>query len=284
MNHPIPDHNPMRGQFTAVGERPPQHFALNVSAGVATVTLNRPERKNPLTFESYAELRDWFLSLQRATDVKAVVLTGAGGNFCSGGDVHEIIGPLTKMTMPELLAFTRMTGALVSAMRACPQPIVAALDGVCAGAGAMMALASDLRLGTPSATVAFLFTRVGLAGADMGACALLPRMIGQGRASELLFTGRAMTAAEGHAWGFFNALHESEALLPAADKLAGQLAQGPTFAHGMTKTMLHQEWAMTLDQAIEAEAQAQAICMQTQDFRRAYEAFAAKQRPQFQGD
>ena len=284
MNHPIPDHNPMRGQFTAVGERPPQHFALNVSAGVATVTLNRPERKNPLTFESYAELRDWFLSLQRATDVKAVVLTGAGGNFCSGGDVHEIIGPLTKMTMPELLAFTRMTGALVSAMRACPQPIVAALDGVCAGAGAMMALASDLRLGTPSATVAFLFTRVGLAGADMGACALLPRMIGQGRASELLFTGRAMTAAEGHAWGFFNALHESEALLPAADKLAGQLAQGPTFAHAMTKTMLHQEWAMTLDQAIEAEAQAQAICMQTQDFRRAYEAFAAKQRPQFQGD
>ncbi|MDP1687881.1 enoyl-CoA hydratase family protein, partial [Hydrogenophaga sp.] len=212
------------------------------------------------------------------------VLTGAGDNFCSGGDVHEIIGPLTKMTMPELLAFTRMTGALVSAMRACPQPIVAALDGVCAGAGAMMALASDLRLGTPQATVAFLFTRVGLAGADMGACALLPRMIGQGRASELLFTGRAMTAAEGHAWGFFNALHESAELLPAAHKLAGQLAQGPTFAHGMTKTMLHQEWAMTLDQAIEAEAQAQAICMQTQDFKRAYEAFAVKQRPQFQGD
>jgi enoyl-CoA hydratase/carnithine racemase len=213
-----------------------------------------------------------------------VVLTGAGNNFCSGGDVHEIIGPLTKMTMPELLAFTRMTGALVSAMRACPQPIVAALDGVCAGAGAMMALASDLRLGTPSATVAFLFTRVGLAGADMGACALLPRMIGQGRASELLLTGRAMTAPEGQAWGFFNALHASEALLPAAHKLAAQLAQGPTFAHGMTKTMLHQEWAMTLDQAIEAEAQAQAICMQTQDFKRAYEAFAAKQRPQFQGD
>jgi enoyl-CoA hydratase/carnithine racemase len=280
MKHPIPDHNPMHGQYSALGDHTPQHFALSVAAGVATVTLNRPERKNPLTFDSYAELRDWFVGLQRATDIKAVVVTGAGGNFCSGGDVHEIIGPLTKMTMPELLAFTRMTGALVSAMRA----IVAALDGVCAGAGAMMALASDLRLGTPSAAVAFLFTRVGLAGADMGACALLPRMIGQGRASELLFTGRAMTAAEGHAWGFFNALHDSEALLPAAHKLAAQLAQGPTFAHGMTKTMLHQEWAMTLDQAIEAEAQAQAICMQTQDFRRAYEAFATKQRPQFEGD
>jgi len=284
MKHPIPDNNPMRGQYTAMADARPSHFALSVKDGVATVTLNRPERKNPLTFESYAELRDWFLALQKSTDIKAVVLTGAGDNFCSGGDVHEIIGPLTKMTMPELLAFTRMTGALVSAMRACPQPIVAALDGVCAGAGAMMALASDLRLGTPQATVAFLFTRVGLAGADMGACALLPRMIGQGRASELLFTGRAMTATEGHAWGFFNALHDNAALLPAAHKLAAQLAQGPTFAHGMTKTMLHQEWAMTLDQAIEAEAQAQAICMQTQDFKRAYEAFAAKQRPQFQGD
>ncbi|MDP2096077.1 MAG: enoyl-CoA hydratase family protein [Hydrogenophaga sp.] len=284
MKHPIPDHNPMRGQYRALADTAPRHFALSVQDGVATVTLNRPERKNPLTFDSYAELRDWFLALQRATDIKAVVLTGAGNNFCSGGDVHEIIGPLTQMTMPELLAFTRMTGALVSAMRACPQPIVAALDGVCAGAGAMMALASDLRLCTPSATVAFLFTRVGLAGADMGACALLPRMIGQGRASELLLTGRAMTAPEGQAWGFFNALHDSEALLPAAHKLAAQLAQGPTFAHGMTKTMLHQEWAMTLDQAIEAEAQAQAICMQTQDFKRAYEAFAAKQRPQFQGD
>ncbi|MDZ4102317.1 MAG: enoyl-CoA hydratase family protein [Hydrogenophaga sp.] len=284
MKHPIPDNNPMRGQYTAMADARPSHFALSVKDGVATVTLNRPERKNPLTFESYAELRDWFLALQKSTDIKAVVLTGAGDNFCSGGDVHEIIGPLTKMTMPELLAFTRMTGALVSAMRACPQPIVAALDGVCAGAGAMMALASDLRLGTPQATVAFLFTRVGLAGADMGACALLPRMIGQGRASELLFTGRAMTATEGHAWGFFNALHDNAALLPAAHKLAAQLAQGPTFAHGMTKTMLHQEWAMTLDQAIEAEAQAQAICMQTQDFKRAYEAFVAKQRPQFQGD
>ncbi len=285
MKHPIPDHNPMRGQYGPKATPAPTHFALRVGDdGVATVTLNRPERKNPLTFDSYAELRDWFLGLQKATDVRAVVLTGAGDNFCSGGDVHEIIGPLTKMSMPELLACTRMTGALVSAMRACPQPIVAAIDGVCAGAGAMMALASDLRLGTPLTNTAFLFTRVGLAGADMGACALLPRMIGQGRASELLFTGRAMSATEGHAWGFFNALHDSAALLPAAHKLAAQLAQGPTFAHGMTKTMLHQEWAMTLDQAIEAEAQAQAICMQTQDFRRAYEAFAAKQRPVFEGD
>jgi enoyl-CoA hydratase/carnithine racemase len=285
MKHPIPDHNPMRGQYGPKATPAPTHFALRVGDdGVATVTLNRPERKNPLTFDSYAELRDWFLGLQKATDVRAVVLTGAGDNFCSGGDVHEIIGPLTKMSMPELLAFTRMTGALVSAMRACPQPVVAAIDGVCAGAGAMMALASDLRLGTPQTNTAFLFTRVGLAGADMGACALLPRMIGQGRASELLFTGRAMSATEGHAWGFFNALHDSAALLPAAHKLAAQLAQGPTFAHGMTKTMLHQEWAMTLDQAIEAEAQAQAICMQTQDFRRAYEAFAAKQRPVFEGD
>jgi enoyl-CoA hydratase/carnithine racemase len=284
MKHPIPDHNPMRGQYGPLAGNAPSHFALNVTEGVATVTLNRPERKNPLTFDSYAELRDLFLRLQTATDIRAVVLTGAGDNFCSGGDVHEIIGPLTKMTMPELLAFTRMTGALVSAMRACPQPIVAAIDGVCAGAGAMMALASDMRLGTPQTNTAFLFTRVGLAGADMGACALLPRMIGQGRASELLLTGRAMNAQEGHAWGFFNALHDSAALLPAAHKLAAQLAQGPTFAHGMTKTMLHQEWAMTLDQAIEAEAQAQAICMQTQDFKRAYEAFAAKQRPVFEGD
>jgi len=283
MKHPIPDHNPMRGQYGPAAAAP-KHFALSIADGVATVTLNRPERKNPLTFDSYAELRDWFTGLQRATDVKAVIVSGAGDNFCSGGDVHEIIGPLTKMSMPELLAFTRMTGALVSAMRACPQPIVTAIDGVCAGAGAMMALAADLRLGTPRASTAFLFTRVGLAGADMGACALLPRMIGQGRASELLFTGRSMSAAEGHAWGFFNALHEPEQLHGAALKLAKALAEGPTFAHGMTKTMLHQEWAMTLDQAIEAEAQAQAICMQTQDFRRAYEAFAAKQRPVFEGD
>lgn len=284
MKHPIPDHNPMRAQFRAQATQAPQHFLCQIEAGIATVTLNRPERKNPLTFDSYGELRDWFRALPYATDVRAVVLRGAGDNFCSGGDVHEIIGPLTRMTMPELLAFTRMTGDVVKAMRACPQPIVAAIDGVCAGAGAMLALASDLRLGTPRSKTAFLFTRVGLAGADMGACALLPRVIGQGRASELLFTGRAMTAQEGLSWGFFNDLHDPDALPQAAQALAAELASGPTFAHGMTKTMLHQEWNMGLDQAIEAEAQAQAICMQTQDFRRAFEAFAAKQRPIFEGD
>jgi enoyl-CoA hydratase/carnithine racemase len=251
---------------------------------VATVTLNRPERKNPLTFDSYAELRDLFRSLVYATDIKAVVVTGAGANFCSGGDVHEIIGPLTRMTMPELLDFTRMTGDLIKAMRACPQPIVAAVDGICAGAGAMIALASDMRLGTPQARTAFLFTRVGLAGADMGACTLLPRMIGQGRASELLYTGRAMTAEEGMNWGFFNSLQESDAVLGAAQKLARQLADGPSFAHGMTKKLLHQEWNMGVDEAIEAEAQAQAICMQTKDFRRAYDAFVAKLKPVFEGD
>jgi enoyl-CoA hydratase/carnithine racemase len=284
MKHYIGKSNPMRPQFDALANYPAKHFAWTFEAGVATLTLNRPERKNPLTFKSYAELRDFFRALSQATDVKAVVLTGAGGNFCSGGDVHEIIGPLTKMSMPELLEFTRMTGDLVKAMRACPQPIVAAIDGICAGAGAMLALASDLRLGTPQTTTAFLFTRVGLAGADMGACALLPRLIGQGRASELLFTGRAMRADEGLQWGFFNSLHEPAALLAAAQQLAQSLASGPTFAHGMTKTMLHQEWAMTIDQAIEAEAQAQAICMQTQDFKRAYEAFSARQKPVFQGD
>ena len=284
MKHYIGQSNPMHAQFDALANYQAQHFAYAFDNGVATLTLNRPERKNPLTFDSYAELRNLFRALNQSTDVKTIVLTGAGGNFCSGGDVHEIIGPLTKMSMPELLEFTRMTGDLIKAMRLCPQPIVAAIDGICAGAGAMMALASDLRLGTAQAKTAFLFTRVGLAGADMGACALLPRLIGQGRASELLFTGRAMTAAEGLQWGFFNALHEPEALLGAAQKLAHDLASGPTFAHGMTKTMLHQEWAMTLDQAIEAEAQAQAICMQTQDFSRAYEAFAAKQRPVFKGD
>ena len=284
MKHYIGQSNPMHAQFDALANYQAQHFAYAFDNGVATLTLNRPERKNPLTFDSYAELRNLFRALNQATDVKTIVLTGAGGNFCSGGDVHEIIGPLTKMSMPELLEFTRMTGDLIKAMRLCPQPIVAAIDGICAGAGAMMALASDLRLGTAQAKTAFLFTRVGLAGADMGACALLPRLIGQGRASELLFTGRAMTAAEGLQWGFFNALHEPEALLGAAQKLAHELASGPTFAHGMTKTMLHQEWAMTLDQALEAEAQAQAICMQTQDFTRAYAAFAAKQKPVFQGD
>ena len=284
MKHYIPPSNPMHAQFKALGRYPARHFAYAFDAGVATLTLNRPERKNPLTFDSYAELRDLFRALNTATDVKAVVLTGAGGNFCSGGDVHEIIGPLTHMSMPELLEFTRMTGDLIKAMRQCPQPIIAAIDGICAGAGAMLALAADLRLGTAQAKTAFLFTRVGLAGADMGACALLPRLIGQGRASELLFTGRAMSAAEGLQWGFFNSLHAPEALAGAAHQLAHELASGPTFAHGMTKTMLHQEWAMTLDQALEAEAQAQAICMQTQDFTRAYEAFAAKQKPVFQGD
>ncbi|HEX7748884.1 MAG TPA: enoyl-CoA hydratase family protein [Bordetella sp.] len=264
----------------------PRNFLWQVSDDhkVATVTLNRPDRKNPLTFDSYAELRDLFRSLVYATDVKVVVVTGAGGNFCSGGDVHEIIGPLTKMSMPELLDFTRMTGDLVKAMRACPQPIVAAVDGVCAGAGAMVALASDMRLGTPAAKTAFLFTRVGLAGADMGACTLLPRMIGQGRASELLYTGRAMSAEEGSAWGFFNALHESQDLAAAAAKLAAQIAAGPTFAHGITKKLLHQEWNMGVDEAIEAEAQAQALCMATKDFHRAYHAFVAKQKPVFEGD
>jgi enoyl-CoA hydratase/carnithine racemase len=284
MKHYIGAGNPMRAQFEAKAAYKAEHFAWRFEAGVGTITLNRPERKNPLTFDSYAELRDLFRALTYATDVKVIVVTGAGGNFCSGGDVHEIIGPLTGMRMPELLEFTRMTGDLVKAIRACPQPIVGAIDGVCAGAGAMIALACDLRYGSPATRTAFLFTRVGLAGADMGACALLPRVIGQGRASELLFTGRAMTAQEGHAWGFFNALHESDALLEAATKVARDLAEGPTFAHGMTKTMLAQEWSMTIDQAIEAEAQAQAICMQTEDFKRAYEAFAAKKKPVFGGD
>ncbi|MBK8741076.1 MAG: enoyl-CoA hydratase family protein [Betaproteobacteria bacterium] len=264
-----------------------RHFLWQVdgrSPKVALLTLNRPEKKNPLTFESYAELRDLFRGLVYADDIKAVVVCGAGGNFCSGGDVHEIIGPLTQMTMPDLLAFTRMTGDLVKAMRACPQPIVAAVDGICAGAGAMVALAADLRFGAPDAKTAFLFTRVGLAGADMGACTLLPRMIGQGRAAELLYTGRAMTATEGLAWGFFNALApEGDALALALD-CARRLADGPTFAHGVTKKLLHQEWAMGLDEAIEHEAEAQAICMQTEDFRRAYRAFVAKEKPVFEGN
>ncbi len=284
MKHYITPTNPMRPQFDAIASYSATHFSYAFDGGVATLTLNRPERKNPLTFDSYHELRNLFAAFNHATDVKAIVLVGAGGNFCSGGDVHEIIGPLTNMGMTEMLEFTRMTGDLVKQMRLCPQPIIAAVDGICAGAGAMMALAADMRLGTPLAKTAFLFTRVGLAGADMGACALLPRMIGQGRAAELLFTGRAMAAQEGLQWGFFNALHEGDDLLAAAQKLAHELASGPTFAHSMTKTMLHQEWAMTLDQAIEAEAQAQAICMQTQDFTRAYEAFAAKQKPVFEGN
>ena len=262
------------------------HFRWQVDADgrVATITLDRPDKKNPLTFDAYAELRDLFRGLVYANDVKVVVIRGAGGNFCSGGDVHEIIGPLTRMAIPELLGFTRMTGNLVKAMRHCPQPIVAAVDGVCAGAGAMIALASDFRLGTPSARTAFLFVRVGLAGCDMGACTLLPRMIGQGRASELLYTGRAMTAEEGAAWGFFSRVVTAETLHSEAEVLARSLADGPVFAHGMTKKLLHQEWAMDLDAAIEAEAEAQAICMQTADFRRAYEAFVGKQKPKFEGN
>jgi enoyl-CoA hydratase/carnithine racemase len=260
------------------------HFLWSVSDAVATITLNRPERKNPLTFDSYAELRNLFGQLKYASDVHAVVIHGAGDNFCSGGDVHEIIGPLVKLKAPELLMFTRMTGDLVKAMRACSQPIVAAVDGVCAGAGAIVAMASDLRLGTARSKTAFLFNRVGLAGCDMGACAFLPRIIGQGRASELLYTGRSLGGEEGERWGFFNRLCAPEALLAEAQKLALELAQGPSFANGITKTMLHQEWAMTIEQAIEAEAQAQAICMMTEDFNRAYEAFVAKQKPRFQGD
>ena len=251
---------------------------------IGTITLNRPERKNPLTFESYAELRDLFKALRTDETLKAIVITGAGGNFCSGGDVHEIIGPLTGMEMPELLAFTRMTGDLVKAMRACPQPIVAAVEGVCAGAGAILAMASDLRIGTAETKTAFLFTRVGLAGCDMGACAMLPRIIGQGRAAELLYTGRSMSGAEGERWGFFNRLVGAGETLAAAAEQAARLANGPTFAHGMTKTMLHQEWSMGLDEAIEAEAQAQAICMQTQDFLRAYKAFSEKSKPVFEGN
>ena len=259
------------------------HFRWSVNEGVATVTLNRPERKNPLTFESYAELRDLFGQLKYASDVHAVVLVGAGDNFCSGGDVHEIIGPLVRLKAPELLMFTRMTGDLVKAMRTCPQPIVAAIDGVCAGAGAIMAMASDLRLGTARSKTAFLFNRVGLAGCDMGACAILPRIIGQGRASELLYTGRSMSGEESERWGFFNRLAAPESLQADALALARDLAAGPTFANGITKTMLHQEWAMPIEQAIEAEAQAQAICMLSEDFPRAYHAFVAKSKPRFEG-
>jgi enoyl-CoA hydratase/carnithine racemase len=262
----------------------PEHFLWAFADGVATVTLNRPERKNPLTFDSYAELRDTFRALTAAPSVKAVVLTGEGGNFSSGGDVHEIIGPLTERDMPGLLDFTRMTGDLVSAMRGCPQPIVAAIDGVCAGAGAILAMASDIRLATPGARTAFLFARVGLAGCDMGACAILPRIIGQGRAAELLFTGRTMTAEEGERWGFHNRTVPADRLLDEALALARSLASGPTFAHGVTKTQLDKEWAVSLETALEMEAQAQAICMATGDFRRAYEAFAAKRTPEFKGD
>jgi enoyl-CoA hydratase/carnithine racemase len=271
----------------------PAHFLWRQERRVGVITLNRPDRKNPLTFESYAELRDLFRALAdkddnraltKVEDVRAIVLTGAGGNFCSGGDVHEIIGPLTKMNYQQLLDFTRMTGDLVKAMRHCPQPIVAAVDGVCAGAGAILAMASDLRLGTARTKTAFLFTRVGLAGCDMGACALLPRIIGQGRASELLFTGRSMSADEGAAWGFFNRIVAAESVLEESLQLAAGLAAGPTFAHAMTKKMLHAEWDMSVDEAIDAEAEAQATCMQTEDFGRAYRAFAARQKPQFEGN
>jgi enoyl-CoA hydratase/carnithine racemase len=267
--HALPGHRMALADYHAT------HFLFAVEEGVATLTLNRPERKNPLTFESYAELRDLFRALADADDVKAVVIAGAGDNFCSGGDVHEIIGSLTRLDMP---------GDVVKAMRACPQPIIAAVDGVCAGAGAMLALAADIRHGTERSRTAFLFTRVGLAGCDMGACALLPRVIGQGRAAELLYTGRPMSGAEAERWGFFNALHAPEALPAAAHALASSLAHGPTFAHGMTKKMLQQEWNMGVDEAIEAEAQAQAICMATNDFHRAYHAFVAKQKPAFEGD
>jgi enoyl-CoA hydratase/carnithine racemase len=262
----------------------PRHFLWAVADGVATVTLNNPARKNPLTFESYKELTATFGALKKARDVKAVVITGTEGNFCSGGDVHDIIGPLTRMNAAGLLRFTRMTGALVKAMRACPQPIVAAVDGACAGAGAILAMASDLRYATPRARTAFLFVRVGLSGADMGACAILPRLIGQGRAAELLYTGRSMSADEGLAWGFYNKLVAPEQLLGEAQALARTLAGGPTFAHAVTKQMLHREWDMGVDAAIEAEARAQARCMQTKDFRRAYEAFVARRTPEFKGD
>ena len=276
---------PARDDF---GKFSPRHFMWQTDGAVATVTLNRPERKNPLTLESYAELRDTFRDLSYTDDIKSVVITGAGGNFCSGGDVHEIIGPLVEMQrkgdMAGLLAFTRMTGDLVKAMRACPQPIVAAIDGVCAGAGAILAMASDLRCGTAPSKVAFLFVRVGLAGADMGACNILPRIIGAGRAAELLYTGRAMNGAEAERWGFYNKLCEPETVVADAQALAKSLAQGPTFGHAMTKKCIHQEWSMGIDEAIEAEAQAQAICMQTRDYERAYEAFVAKSKPTFQGD
>ena len=260
----------------------PKHFLWKVEGKVGVITLNRPERKNPLTFESYAELREFFVDLKNEKNIKAVVMTGAGGNFCSGGDVHEIIGPLTKMKLPQLLEFTRMTGDLVKAMRHCPQPVIAAVEGVCAGAGAILAMACDLRYAAPSAKVAFLFVRVGLAGCDMGACAMLPRIIGQGRASELLYTGRSMSAEEGAAWGFFNRIAD-----PVADpaiETAKELAGGPTLAHAMTKKMLHEEWDVGIDQAIGMEAQAQAELMLSKDFHRAYEAFAAKRKPAFEGD
>ena len=270
--------------MTAMAGLEPQHFLWRMEGSVAVVQLDRPERKNPLTFESYAELRDTFRNIVYARDVDAVVFLPNGGNFSSGGDVHDIIGPLTKMDMKDLLAFTRMTGDLVKAMINCGKPIISAVDGVAVGAGAIITMASDIRLATPDAKTAFLFTRVGLAGCDMGACAMLPRIIGQGRAAELLYTGRSMSAEEGERWGYYNRVVPAEELEAAALKLAAQLAAGPTFAHGITKTQLNQEWSMSLEQAIEAEAQAQAICMQTADFERAYRAFVAKEKPVFEGN
>ncbi len=261
-----------------------EFFKCEVANGIATVSLNRPDRKNPLTFESYAELRDWFRDLHYCEDVDAVVFASSGGNFSSGGDVHEIIGPLTKMSMKELLRFTRMTGDLVKAIVNCGKPVIAAVDGICVGAGAIIAMVSDLRIATPQAKTAFLFARVGLAGCDMGACAILPRIIGQGRAAELFYTGRSMTADEGERWGFYNRIVEADELDEAALKLATSIAAGPNFAHMMTKTMLAQEWSMSIEQAVEAEAQTQAICMQTEDFKRAFEAFAGKEKPVFLGD
>ena len=272
------------GNRKAMAGHQAEHFLWAVDSGVATITLNRPDRKNPLTFSSYAELRDLFHALRHATDVHVVVVQGAGGNFCSGGDVHEIIGPLIQLKAPELLMFTRMTGELVKNMRHCSQPIISAVDGVCAGAGAIMAMASDMRLGTARSKTAFLFNRVGLAGCDMGACAMLPRIVGQGRASEWLYTGRALGGEEAERWGFYNRLVAPEALADEAQKLARDIAAGPTFANGITKTMLHQEWDMGIDAAIESEAQAQAICMLTEDFGRAYRAFVAKSKPVFEGN
>ncbi len=274
----------LAGNRRPIADYRAEHFLWQVERGIGTITLNRPERKNPLTFDSYAELRDLFQRLRHADDVTVVLLHGAGDNFCSGGDVHEIIGPLIELKAPELLMFTRMTGDLVKAMRHCPQPIVAAIDGVCAGAGAIMAMASDLRFGTARSKVAFLFNRVGLAGCDMGACNMLPRIVGQGRASELLYTGRALGGDEAFTWGFLNRLCAPEGLLTEAHAMAAELAAGPTFANGITKSMLHHEWAMDIDNAIEAEAQAQALCMLTEDFARAYHAFAAKRKPVFEGN
>ena len=284
-----PDSAPTINAALMAGNRRPlsgyraQHFLWECSEGVARITLNRPERKNPLSFESYAELRDLFIALRHAHDVRSIVIAGAGDNFCSGGDVHEIIGPLINLPAPELLMFTRMTGDLVKAMRHCPQPIVAAVDGVCAGAGAILAMASDLRYGTARSKTAFLFARVGLAGCDMGACAMLPRIVGQGRAAEWIYSGRSVDGVEAERWGFFNRVVEPDALIAEATAFARQLADGPAFAHSLTKSMLHQEWAMDIDTAIEAEAQAQALCMLTEDFGHAYRAFAAKTKPVFEG-